>query len=90
MQGIHDQAANDRMIGVDRITNPCIIRVVGLALRVQQVIGAVLESAETQYRSAVIPLSGMVENHIENDLDTGPVQRLDHVLELFHRPEGLF
>ena len=45
------------------------------------------QSAETQGRPVVIALGGVVEDDIENDLETGPVQRLDHVAKLVHRAE---
>ena len=37
----------------------------------------------------VIALGGVVEDHVENDLDAGAVQRLDHVAKLVHRAERI-
>ena len=35
----------------------------------------------------VVPFGGVVEDHIENDFQACPVQRLDHVPKLIHRAE---
>ena len=37
----------------------------------------------------VVAFGGVIEHHVENDLDAGPVQRLDHVAKLVHRTERI-
>ena len=50
----------------------------------EKIVSAVVHSAEAQGWSVVTTFRRMVENNVENDLDTSPVQRLDHVAELVH------
>jgi hypothetical protein len=54
----------------------------------QAVIGGVVDTAQTQRRAQVIAFGGVVVDHIENDFEAGPVQRLDHGLEFAHRVVG--
>ena len=44
----------------------------------------VVDAAERQRRPQVVALGGVVVDHVEDDLDAGRVQRLDHRLELGH------
>jgi len=47
----------------------------------------VVEPAEAQRRSKVVPLGRVVEDDVENDLESGAVQRLAHVAKLVQRAE---
>ena len=85
-EAIEDHPANDRMIRVERISRPAVI---GIPRRipVENIIRAVIEAAETQRWPAMVAFGGMVEDHVENDLDPGAMQCLNHVAELIHRAE---
>ncbi len=50
----------------------------------QPVVGGVVDAPEAQGRPQLAALGGVVEHHVEDDLDPGRVQRLDHRLELGH------
>ena len=54
--------------GVKRIPRAAVIRV-ARAVRLKNVVGVVVQSAEAQRRSAVASFCSMVEDHVENDLD---------------------
>ena len=85
---VHDHAADDRMIGVERVPGAAEIGIPG-AVRFEDVVGAVVHSAKTQGRPAMVAFRGVIEHHVENDLDAGAVQRLDHVAKLVHRAERI-
>ena len=65
-----------RVAGAGRVV------VVGRVVIDQAVVGAVVDPAERQRRALVVALGGVVVDHVEDDLDAGLVQRLDHPLEL--------
>ena len=46
------------------------------------VVAAVVEAAEAQRRAERAGLGGVVVDHVEDDLEAGLVERLDHLLEL--------
>ena len=74
--------SDDGMVRVDRVAAAGVVHVVLLLGRVQQVVGVVLEPLEADRRAEVVALAGVVEDDVEDHLDAGLVQRLDHVAEL--------
>ena len=66
-------------------------RVVGVARAVllEDVVRLVVQTAEAQRRPAVVAFRRVVEHDIENDLDAGPVQRLDHIAKFIHRAKRI-
>jgi len=76
------------MIRVKGIARSAVIRV-ARAVRPENVVGAVVQPTEAQSRSAVAAFRSMVEDHVENDLDSRSMQRLDHVTELVHRAKPI-
>src|SRR5262249_12468888 len=54
---------------------------------VEDVVSTIIEPAETQRRSVVVPFGGVIEDNVENDLDTRPMQCLHHVAKLVDRAE---
>src|SRR6516225_1856246 len=76
------------MIGVKRIAGAAVIRI-ARAVRLQDVVGGVVQPSEAERWAVVIPFRSVVEDHIEDDLDSGPVQRLDHVAKLFDRTDPI-
>ena len=85
-QAVHDQPPDDRVVGVERVAAAGVVGVPRAAV-FEDVVGRVVDAAEAERRPVLIALGGVVEHHVENDLDAGPVQRLDHVAELVHRAE---
>ena len=69
---IHDHPPHDGMIGVERVAGAAVVRVAG-AIRVENVVRRVVQSAEAQGRPAVVPFSGVVEHDVEDDLDARSV-----------------
>src|SRR5580692_281050 len=88
MEAIENHPANDGMIGVERVARPAVIGVTR-TVSFKNVVGAVLEAAETQSRPILIALRRVIENYVENDLDTRPVQGLHHVAKFIHRAERI-
>src|SRR5712691_11074676 len=88
MEAIQNQAADDRLIGVQGVPGAAIICVTRL-IRVEDVVRRIFEPAETEGRTLVIAFGRMVEYHIEDDLDAGAMQRLDHIPKLVQGPEGV-
>ena len=68
------------MAGIEGIAGAGVVRV-ARAVSLKDVVRGVIDSPEAQVRPTVIALCCMVEHDIENDLDAGPVQRLNHVAE---------
>src|SRR5262245_47031199 len=77
-KAIHDHPANDGLIGVERISGPAVIGI-PRAILIENVVSAVVQATKTQRWPIMVAFRCMVEDHVENDLDTGPVQRLNHV-----------
>ena len=85
---VHDHAADDRMIRIERVPGAGEIGVAGAVL-LEDVVSGVVQSAEAQRRARVVAFRSVVEDHVENDLDACPVQRLDHVAKFVHRAERI-
>ena len=66
-QTLHDQFLDDRMIAVDGI--PAAGEIIVIPIRRQHIVDVVVEPLEGYERPVFISLRGMVENHIQNDLD---------------------
>ena len=76
------------MVGVEGIPAAGVVGV-ARAVLLEDVVGGVVEAAEAQRRAALVAFRGVVEHDVEDDLDAGAVQRLDHVAELVHRAERI-
>src|SRR5690349_6875916 len=69
------------MIRVERISGPAVIRVIR-GIPIQNIVCAVIETAETQRWSAMVAFRRMVENDVEDDLNPGAMECLHHIAEL--------
>src|SRR4030095_15763083 len=78
---VEDHATDDGMVGVERIPGDT-VGSVARAVWFEDVVSAVVQTAETQCRPLMAAFGGVIENDVENHLDVGPVQRLDHVAKL--------
>ncbi len=84
-QGVEHQPAHHRVVGLERVSTASEIRIAAPA--VEDVVGPVVEAAEGLGRPLLVPLGGVVEDHVEDHLDAGPVQRLHHVPEVVERAQ---
>ena len=81
-QAVHDELERARMGHVQRIAAARVVHVVARAVGHEPVVGGVVDAAEGQRRTQVIALCRVVVDDVEDHLDSGLVQRLDHGLEL--------
>ena len=86
-QAVENQAAHDRVVGVQRVPGAAVIGVLRAVL-VEDVVHIVGEAAEAEGRSRRISLGGVVVDDVEDHLDTGAVQRLDEIAEFVDRPRA--
>mmetsp|Transcript_11111 Transcript_11111/g.31073 ORF Transcript_11111/g.31073 Transcript_11111/m.31073 type:complete len:204 (+) Transcript_11111:1233-1844(+) len=93
LEAVHDELPHHGVVAVERVAAAGVV--VKLALRSDHVVSAVVEAAEREREAALVTLGGVVEHHVEDDLDAVPVALLDQGLELFVRrpaavvPRGL-
>ena len=87
-QRVHDQLQGPRVARVQRVPAAGRVHVQPRVGRVQPVVRRVVQPAEAQRRAGVVALGGVVEHHVEQDLDPGRVQRVHHRLELGHLAAG--
>ena len=70
--------------GLSVLPVPGEVHVVARVVRDEPVVGGVVDALEGQHRPQVVALGGVVVDDVEDHLDAGAVQRLDHPLELAH------
>ena len=87
-QAILDQPAHDRLVGVQRVAAAGIVGVMRFVL-LENVVKVIGQAAIAQRRPTMAALRGVIEDHIENDFDSGAVERLDHVAKFIENAEGL-
>ena len=85
-QAVEDQTPHDRLVGVQCVAAAGVVGVASFVWR-QDVIIFVRQSAKTDRRTVLVPLGGMVVDDVEDNLDPGAVQRLDHISKLVERAE---
>ena len=88
-QRVHDQPQRDRVPGVERVAGAGRVVVLARVAVDQPVVRRVVQPAVTQRRAALAALAGVVEHHVQDDLQACLVQRPDHGLELGHLPAAL-
>jgi hypothetical protein len=88
-EAVKDHPADDWLVRVQGVTGP---RIVGVARAVllKDVISVVIETAKAEGRTVNPALGGVVENHVEDDLKPGAMQRLDHLAELIDWSKRVF
>src|SRR5215212_6270902 len=67
---------------IQTVTSACEIEIEPEILRVQPVVGEIIDPAETERWAEMISFSSMIVNHVENYFDPGSVQAADHRFEL--------
>ena len=70
------------MTHVERIAASGVVHIVAAVVRYEPVVRGVVDATEAQCRSEVAAFGRVVVDDVEDDLDAGRVQRLDHGLEI--------
>ena len=83
-QRIHDQLQRVRAAHVEAVAGAGVVDEVAAVLLAEPVVARGVHALEAQRRPEVVALGGVVVDHVEDDLDAGRVQRLDHAPELLH------
>ena len=81
---VHDQPQHRRMHRVERVPRARVVHVVPRVAGNGPVVGEVVDALEGEHRAEVVPLRRVVVDDVEDHLDPGAVERLDHPLELLH------
>src|SRR5262249_19326921 len=87
-EAVQDHPADDRVIGVQRVSGAAKI-CVARAIRIENVVSIVVETTQTQCRSLMVTFRSVIEHYVENDFDSCPVQRLHHVSKLVQRAKWI-
>jgi len=69
---VHDHSANDGMISIQRISCTAVVSV-ARAVLFENVIGAVIDSPEANGWTIVVAFGRVIEDDVENDLDSRAV-----------------
>ena len=81
-QRVHDQPQHARMHRVEAVAGAREVHVARRVVGHQPVVRGVVDALEGEHRPEVVALRRVVVDDVEDDLDAGAVQRLDHALEL--------
>jgi len=82
-KGVHHQLEHVRLRHVEGVAATGVVRVVPTAC-LQVVVVVVVDAAKAQRRAELVALGRVVVDHVEDDLESSGVHRLDHALELRH------
>ena len=77
------------MDGVEGVAGAGVVHVEARVVGDQAVVAGVVDAAEGEGGTEVVALGGVVVDHIQDHLDPGGVQRLDHLLELGDLTAGM-
>ena len=77
------------MIAVEGVVAAGEVQIAARIARVEQVVDAVVEASIGEGGPLGAALRRVVEHHVQDHLDAGGVQRLDHLLEVAHLAAGL-
>ena len=83
-QAVHEQLQHVGVPHVEGIAGPRVVHVEARVLLRRSIIGEIIDSLEGKHGSEMVALGGVVEDHVEEDLDVRLVQVLHHLLELLH------
>ena len=83
-QRVHDQPQHRRVHRVERVARAREVHVEARVVGHQPVVARVVDALEREHRAEMVAFGGVVVDDVEDHLDPGAVQRLDHPLELAH------
>ena len=81
-KAVHEELERARVRQVQRVAAAGVVAVRAAIVRLEAIVGGIVDAPEAERGSAVVTLRGVVIDHVENDLDARVVQALDHGLEL--------
>src|ERR1700761_4650147 len=67
---------------IQAVAGTCEIKIEAGILRVQPVVGRIIDPTKTERWAEMISFRGMIVNYVENHLDAGSVEAAHHRLEL--------
>ncbi len=79
---VHEQLKHLRIADVEGVAGAGVVHVVPGIVLDEAVVGGVADAFEAEGGAALIALAGVVVNDVEDDLDAGGMEVLDHLLEL--------
>ncbi len=82
-KAVEDHASHDRMAGIERVATAAVVDI--LTVRLMRVVGRISDPAPAERGTVRAGLGGVIEDDVEDDLDAGAVEGLDHVAELVDR-----
>ena len=88
-QRVQHQLQGDRVAGVEGVAAAGGVVVGAGVAGLGPVVGQVVDAAEAQGGAVRAGFGGVVEHHVEDHFQAGPVQRVHHRLELGDLPAGL-
>ncbi len=83
-QAVADELQHVRLDDVEGVAGAGEVVIVARLIEDEAIIAGVVEALERKERAEVVALAGVVVNHVEDDLETGAMQRLHHLFELGH------
>src|SRR5262245_39923579 len=72
------------MLRVQGVPTAGVVDVPALMLPLQAVIGGVINAPQAEWGAQVIAFASMIVDDVEDDLEAGTMQGLDHGFELHH------
>ena len=81
-QAVHDELQDVRLEHVERVAGAGVVEVAARVVRLEPVVGLVVEAPQRERRAVVAAFAGVVVDDVEDDLQAGRVERPDHGLEL--------
>ena len=88
-QRVQHQLQRDRVADIEGIAAAGGVVVEAGVAGIDPVVGQVVDAAEAQRGAVRVGFGGVVEHHVEDHFQAGPVQRVDHGLELGDLAAGL-
>lgn len=87
-QAVEDHPPYDRMVGIERVAGAGVVGIVA-TIRPRDVICPILDAAKAERGPGCATLGRVVKHDIQNDLNAGSMQCLDHVAELIERSQRI-
>ena len=85
---VHNELPHDRVVCVERITNPRKIFVISAFILLEHVKDRIIRATEADCWTEFISFAGVVQDNIQNYFDSSAVKALDHFTEFEHLLRG--
>jgi hypothetical protein len=80
-QAVHHQLQHLGMAHVQRIAGARVIHVIALLVGDEAIVCGVVDALEAERRPHLVALAGVIVDHVQNHLDSRPMQRFHHLFE---------